>query len=647
MEYVEGTDLEKILRENKLDPEQSLLLVSQICNALQAAHKMGIVHRDIKPENILISSEGKVKLADFGLSRPTTNEVYELTMTNMAMGTPDYMSPEQKDGKVDERSDIYALGIVFYEMLTGRPPRGAFDPPSHKVQVDVRLDGIVLKALQEVPERRYQHVTELSDDVDHVRNTPLPSALDPASREAALMPVKSAAFLPVLIGSSLVLAALIGGLLVWAPWRSGKKSDLAVVPPPKVTASPAVISPVAAKNSYTANTSTSDFTTAFNNGGVTITKYVGSGGDLQIPNAINGFPVIEIGTFAFQRCKTLTGISIPEGVTKIRNYAFENCSQMSKVMIPASVVTIEKVAFSHCTNLVSFDVSTNNTNYWTGADGILFSKDQTKIVAYPTGRTNSSYEIPSSVTSIEYGVFSSCIHLSSITIPDSVTKISNEAFRGCSGLSKVNIPIHVNTIEGAVFTGCTNLSLITVDPNNSFFMSTSDGVLFDKNQNRLLCYPAGKKEPSYAITNTVTLIDSSAFSTCSSLTNMTIPDSVTTIGNDAFEHCIGLRSITIPDHVTEIESGTFRGCRTLAEVHIGKGVSMIKYLAFAVCKTLERVVFQGNAPQMEKDVFKDCSGNLTLYYQSGATGFASPIWTDSSGGRWPCQMLPSQDVLKK
>ncbi|MEP6671159.1 MAG: SUMF1/EgtB/PvdO family nonheme iron enzyme [Chthoniobacter sp.] len=191
MEYIDGTDLRRILKGPGLDPEQALAVVGQLCDALQAAHREGIVHRDIKPENVLITKDGYVKLADFGLSRPPQEEGSSaLTNTNVIMGTPDYMAPEQRDGagKADHRSDIFALGVMFYEMLTGRTPRGVFDPPSRKVRVDVRIDEVVLKALQSEPERRYQKASEMKTAVEHIRTTPLPSA--PAPKQVAPTPAR-------------------------------------------------------------------------------------------------------------------------------------------------------------------------------------------------------------------------------------------------------------------------------------------------------------------------------------------------------------------------------------------------------------------------------------------------------------------------
>ena len=170
MEFIDGTDLRRVIQSGTLSAAQALAIVPQICEALQFAHEEGIVHRDVKPENILLDKKGRVKIADFGLAkildRPAT--VYTLTQAGQRMGTPHYMAPEQIEhpGQVDHRADIYSLGVVFYEMLTGELPLGRFAPPSQKVQVDVRLDKVVLHSLEKEPERRYQHASEVKSDVE-------------------------------------------------------------------------------------------------------------------------------------------------------------------------------------------------------------------------------------------------------------------------------------------------------------------------------------------------------------------------------------------------------------------------------------------------------------------------------------------------
>ncbi|CAN5772937.1 hypothetical protein BH09VER1_BH09VER1_46210 [soil metagenome] len=195
MEYVEGTDLRRILQGPGLHPSQALEIIVQVCEALQAAHRRGVVHRDIKPANILITLDGRVKLADFGLARQDHDDIEasDLTCTNDVLGTPDYMAPEQHAGRTerpDHRADIFALGLTLYEMLTGQLPRGAFVPPSRKVQVDVRIDEVVLKALQEEPARRYQQASEMKTDVDHIRSSVhRPATVPPASPVAAPAPV--------------------------------------------------------------------------------------------------------------------------------------------------------------------------------------------------------------------------------------------------------------------------------------------------------------------------------------------------------------------------------------------------------------------------------------------------------------------------
>jgi len=183
MEYVDGMNLRRLLQTQPLDPRQALELVVQICTALQYAHDEGVVHRDIKPENILLNKKGQVKIADFGLAKLLgTAPDTALTMSQAAMGTMNYMAPEQRQNAqgVDHRADIYSLGVVFYEMLTGEVPMGRFEAPSKRVQVDVRLDEVVLKALEREPARRYQQVSEVKSNVETITATPAAAPRPPA-----------------------------------------------------------------------------------------------------------------------------------------------------------------------------------------------------------------------------------------------------------------------------------------------------------------------------------------------------------------------------------------------------------------------------------------------------------------------------------
>ncbi len=188
MEFVDGVNLRQLLAGSRISAREALAIVPQICDALQFAHDQGIVHRDIKPENILLDRRGRVKVADFGLAkiiegrdappgrpdRSSQRNDPTLTDAGKVMGTPQYMSPEQiqAPGEVDHRADIYALGVVFYQMLTGELPGKKLEAPSKKVSLDVRLDEIVLRALEKKPELRYQQVSDVKTMVETIVATP-------------------------------------------------------------------------------------------------------------------------------------------------------------------------------------------------------------------------------------------------------------------------------------------------------------------------------------------------------------------------------------------------------------------------------------------------------------------------------------------
>ncbi len=188
MEYVDGVNLRQLLHGGRISAREALAIVPQICDALQFAHDQGIVHRDIKPENILLARRGRVKVADFGLAkimegrdvalrRPARSSPRaEPTVPDAGrlMGPALYMSPGQiqAPGEVDHRADIYALGVVFYQMLTGELPGRKIEAPSKIVSIDVRLDEIVLRALEQKPELRYQQVSEVKTMVETIAASP-------------------------------------------------------------------------------------------------------------------------------------------------------------------------------------------------------------------------------------------------------------------------------------------------------------------------------------------------------------------------------------------------------------------------------------------------------------------------------------------
>ncbi len=178
MEFVDGVNLRQLQLAGRLSPREALQIVPQLCDALQYAHDQGVVHRDIKPENVLMDRKGRVKIADFGLAKILDADPAKMRLTaeGIVMGTPHYMSPEQVEHPldVDHRADIYSLGVVFYEMLTGELPLGRFAPPSSKVQIDVRLDDVVLRTLEKEPSRRYQHASQVKTAVETIGSTPTP-----------------------------------------------------------------------------------------------------------------------------------------------------------------------------------------------------------------------------------------------------------------------------------------------------------------------------------------------------------------------------------------------------------------------------------------------------------------------------------------
>lgn len=210
MELVDGGSLRESLRDSGIpELDRALEITSGVLSALSSSHSAGIVHRDIKPANVLLTSTGQVKVADFGIARSMTDTSATVTQPSTVMGTAHYMSPEQARGlPVDQRSDLYSVGCLLYELVVGRPPftgesalsiayQHVADLPVTPSTLDPRLpadlDAVLLKALQKDADDRYQTAAEMSADIDHVRSgLPLPAAPSGATPDARVQAVSAA-----------------------------------------------------------------------------------------------------------------------------------------------------------------------------------------------------------------------------------------------------------------------------------------------------------------------------------------------------------------------------------------------------------------------------------------------------------------------
>jgi tRNA A-37 threonylcarbamoyl transferase component Bud32 len=232
MEYVDGVNLRQLLQTKRLTPAEALAIVPPVCDALQCAHDRGIVHRDIKPENLLIDRSGTVKIADFGIARmmaepSAAEDAPGLTRSccaapTLATGTPDYAAPEQLAcAATDHRADIYSLGVVLYEMLTGeRPNAGTVIAPSRRVQVDARIDEIVMRALAKEPEQRFDTVGEFRTGVQQAQAGSVRLSPRPRRRRATRW------------FAAVAVTASVAAVAWWLPPRQGAGN----APPPALDA---------------------------------------------------------------------------------------------------------------------------------------------------------------------------------------------------------------------------------------------------------------------------------------------------------------------------------------------------------------------------------------------------------------------------
>ena len=284
--------------------------------------------------------------------------------------------------------------------------------------------------------------------------------------------------------------------------------------------------------------------------------------------------------------------TIIDGVTSINGCAFENCKSLTSIAIPNSVTSIGGSAFYDCTSLASITISNRVTSIGDGA--------------FMNCSSLTSIMIPDSVTNIGYHAFRGCTSLTSITIPDSVRSIGDAAFFGCTSLKSITIPNSVTNIDDCAFYNCTSLASITI-PDSVINIGSS-----------MFRYCISLTDVT--IPNSMTSIGGSAFEGCTSLTSITIPDSVTSIGDTAFFDCISLKNVTISNSVTSIGNGAFMNCTNLTSIMIPGSVTNIGYSAFYNCTSLTNVTIPNSVIKINNGAFSRCASLTSITIPDSVTG---------------------------
>ena len=394
----------------------------------------------------------------------------------------------------------------------------------------------------------------------------------------------------------------------------------------------------------------------------TITDGVVLGGNYCVDSVIIPAGVTGIGSFAFNEARLLTSITIPAGVTSIGDYAFFNAVSLTSITIPATVTSIGEYAFTSTTALNSIVVDSENITFSSIAD-VLFNKDATTLIRYPSGKSGTSYSIPSGITRIGSGAFSGSVSLTSITIPTGVTNIESNTFIYATKLSSINIPSSVRSIGDSAFAYASSLASVRIPSSvisigeyafdnattlasvyffgdqpsigtnafsniasgpTAYITSTATGFTktgtplrwngftvetFNPN-GKFLCTTGlpTTSTPNFTITDSVVTQGSN----CAG--SVVIPAGVTSIGDDAFAGANLLTSITIPSSVTSIGAGAFFGAAILSSVTIPTGVTSIGVDAFSFASSLTSITIPASVTSIGDSAFKSASSLASVYF---------------------------------
>ena len=307
--------------------------------------------------------------------------------------------------------------------------------------------------------------------------------------------------------------------------------------------------------------------------------------NIDIPDSVTN-----ITTLAFYRCNGLVSVQVPGSVTAIKNGTFRECNNLKKVILNEGITGIEQYAFYDCELLEEISIPGTVTTVGNSA--------------FYRCKNLKSIEIPEGVTKIDGSAFIFCSSLEQIKLPQSLMSIGSGVFGDCTSLISIELPDNA-IISSSTFRGCKNLSKIVLsDTNNNYIVK--NGILYNKNITRILCYPAGIKDTEFFVPDTVKTIGDFAFYGTKALESINIPDSVTNIGTDAFGECSGLKEVVIPDSVTSMGEAVFYKCTSLEKVKLSVNITSPNPAVFQYCSSLKEVVLPESMKFISFFMFSYC-----------------------------------------
>jgi hypothetical protein len=361
--------------------------------------------------------------------------------------------------------------------------------------------------------------------------------------------------------------------------------------------------------------------------------------NVTVPNSVT-----TIWSYAFEQCTSLTRITIPDSVTNINDGAFSGCTSLTSIAIPDSVANIGEYAFEDCVSLVSVTMGNRLTSIGEYAfldcislTSVRIPDSMTSISEYTFyGCTSlASVTIGESVTSIGRSAFRDCTALTGVVIPDSVTSIGDSAFSHCTSLTSMIIPDSVTSMSGTAFFYCTSLESVIIGKNVTIIGTTtfrectaltSITILGRVTSIGNLAFYGCTSLTSISIPDSVVSIGELSFGSCMSLTSITIPDSVTSIGDRVFVDCTSLTSIVIPNSVTSIGDSAFRGCTSLPSITIPDSVSSIDVQTFSGCTSLISIIIPDSVTNIGQSAFSGCTSLTSIVIPDSVTEIGGSVF---------------------